>query len=689
MRVPAFVGVVELTGVARGGRRVQLTGSSRGKPAAVVLSGDLLEFFELDFRSGKLVSKATASFKGLSLGGVRIERKGDELAVSVGGRELRGEGFLESLETETYFTVCSKSTCLAGVGDLVDGVLKVYEIPRKKLGVKEGAPKVHIGRGLLTVIGRETTVAVSYHGVEVVPGYFKAVASCSSGIYLLDREGFLVRLYGGILNVVGKVHPELQASCIDGGVVVADAAGVRLAVGGAFTLATRERARRISSRGDTVVVEHPEGLVRILKGGATYILASPTLRSCVAVEGGAVCATDEVALLLDPGTAQEVYANFLSTETSSSRYVELRLRPWYPGCRYVVTPRLVEVIHEVVDGGSLKLLMCPRIPGWEGFVKVDVICPTHTHSVRELVRSGKVEVREIRYKALYRAEVGRLVGTESSNCYGVLVLELESKHPIPIPLKVLVQGVEEPRIELSSVELEPGSNTVLVKFLGSCSGGSSAHVTLLGSRGEELWEILTVGYSPPEHVVVDSEVAMEPVIVENGSKSLLRAPGSYIEVVCFDGKRFGGYDDVVASDCREPAVVKVRREVRAFDRVFEVERAKVFSPSREKCFQSSGRVSAGGFYTDCSTFVVGVDPKALAKVEYSGRYVVALYLSGARVAEIPLDIPQLVAGLAISYGGVLLKLNEENLLPSALRVAHEVASSLAERVYSGSPLGVR
>ncbi len=651
MMVPAFVGFAELTNVAREGRRFLLTRSSRGKPAAVALSGDLLEFLELDFKSGKLVGKATVSFRGLSFGGIRIEREGNELTVSIGSRELRGEGFLKHLETETYFIVCSKSTCLAGIGDLVDGVLKVYDIPRKKLGVKDGVPKVHIGRGLLTVLGRETTVAISYHGVEVVPGYFKAVASCSSGVYLLDREGFLVRLYSGVLNVVGKVYSELQASCIDGGVVVADAAGVRLAVGGAFTLATRERARRISSHGDTVVVEHPEGLVRILRRGATYILASPTLRSCVAVEGGVVCATDEVALLLDPGTAQEVYADFLSTETSSSRYVELKLWPWYPGCRYVVTPNLVEIVHEVVDGGSLKLLMCPRIPGWEGFVKVDVICPTHTHSVRELVKSGKVEVREVRYKALYRAEVGRLVGTESSNCYGVLVLELESDYPIPIPLKVLVQGVEKPRIELSSTELEPGSNMVFVKFLGSCRGDSSVHVTLLGSRGEDLWEVLTVGYSSPEHVVVDSEVAVEPVVVEDGSRSLLRAPGSYVEVMCFDGRRFGGYDEVVASDCREPAVVKVRREVKVFDRVFEVERAKILSPSREKCFQSSGRVSAGGFYTDCSTFVVSVDPKALAKVEYSGRYVVALYLSGVRVAEVPLDVSQLVTGLAVSYGG--------------------------------------
>jgi len=685
MKVPALVGAVELADVVRGGRRFHLTRSSRGTPAVVALSGDSLEFFELDFRAGKLVSRTSTSLERLSLGGVSVERREGGLMVSVGSRELRGEGFLESLETEVYFVVCGGSTCLAAVGDFVDGELKIYDIPRKRLGVKEGVPRAYLGRGLLTILGKEVTFAVSQHGVEVIPGHFKAVASCSSGVYLLDKEGFLVRLYGGVLSVVGKVYPELQASCIDGGIAVADTTGVRLAVGGALTLATRERARRVSSYGDTVVVEHPGGLFRVLKGGSTYVLTSPTLKSCVAVDGGVVCATDEVALLLDPGSAQEVYAKFLSTEASGSRYVELRLGPWYPGCRYSVSPKLVEVVHEVVDRDSLRLLMCPRVPGWEGFVKVDVVCPTHTFSVRELVRSGRVEVKELRYKALFRASTGRLVGTEDSNCYGILELDLESEYPAPVLLKVLVRGVKEPQAELSSAEVKPGLNTLLVKFLGSCSEGEPVHVTLLGSRGEDYWEMLTVGYSPREHVVTDIDVSAEPVVVEEGSRSLLIASGSYIELTCFNGTRFSGYNEVVVSGCREPAVVKVRKEVRAFDRVFEVERARVLSPSREKCLQSFGRVSSGGFYADCSMYVVEADLKALAKVEYSGRYTTALYLGGAKAAEVPLDIPQIVTGFAISYGGALIRLTGRDLMWLVLRTAHGVASWLAGKVYNVNP----
>lgn len=681
MRVPAVVGSIGLAELARGDRRTLLTKSIRGVPVLVALSGGSLEFFELDFRMGRLISKTSTGPEGLSLGGVRVERVGREFAVSVGGRELRGEGFLKILETEVYLVVCGRSVCLVGIGDLADGILKVYDIPKRRLGVREGIPKVYVGRGLITVLGREATYAVSHQGVEVVPGHFRAVASCSSGVYLIDKENFLVRLIGGVLSVVGRVQPEVQASCTDGGVVVADATGVRLAMGGALTLVTRERARRVTSQGATIVVEHPERVSRIIRGGVTYVLTSPMLKSCVAVEEGVVCITDELALLLDPNATQEVYAKFLSTETSSDKYVELVIGPWYPGCRYSLSPRVVEVVREVVDGYGLRLAVCPDIPGWEGFVRVDVICPTHTYSTRELVRSGRVEVREVRYKALFRADAGRLAGTESSNCYGILELDLESNHPVPIPLRVLVQGVKEPQVELSRAEIKPGPSTLLVKFLGNCSREELVYVTLLGSRGEEIWEVLTIGYSPQEHVVVDSGVGMEFAVIEEGSRSIIRALGGYVELMCFNGNRLSGRDEVVVSGCSEPAVAKVRREVKVLDRVFEVEKTRVLSPSWEKCLQSFGKVSSGGFYADCSMFILDSNFKALAKVEYLDRYVVALYLGGTRTAELPLDIPQLVTGFAVSYGGALFKLDGGSLLQLTLRVAQDVANLLAMRVY--------
>jgi hypothetical protein len=682
MRVPAVVGSIELAELAGRGRRTLLTRSNRGVPTLVALSGGSLEFFELDFRMGRLLRRASVNPGGLSLGGVRAERVGREFAVSVGSREVRGEGFLDVLETEVYFVVCGGSLCLAGIGDLVDGVLKVYDIPRRRLGTRDGSPKIYVGRGLVTVLGREATYVISHQGVEVVPGHFRAVVDCGSGTYLLDKDNFLVKLSGGVLTVVGRVYPEVQASCIDGGVVVADAAGVRLAVGGTLALVTRDRAKRVTSQGVTIVAEHPEGVFRIIREGTVHVLSSPMLRSCVAVGEGVVCITDELALLLDPSVTQEVYARFLSTETSSDKYVELVVGPWYPGCRYSASPRVVEVVREVVDGGGLRLAMCPEIPGWEGFVRVDVTCPTYTYSTRELIRSGRVEVRGIRYKALFRAAAGRLAGTECINCYGILRLDLESNHPVPIPLRVLVQGVREPRVELSGAEMKPGLSTLQIEFLGNCSKAEPVYVTLLGSRGGELWEVLTVGYSPQEHVVVDSGVDVGFAVVEEGSRSIIKAPGSHIELTCFDGSRFDGRDEVVVSNCREPAVVKVRREVRVLDKVFEIENVRVLSPSWEKCLQGFKRVSSGGFRADCSMFVMESDLRALARVEYSDKYIVALYLGGVRTAELPLDIPQLATGFAISYGGVPLKLSGGDLLKLALRVAHDTASLLDARVRS-------
>ena len=676
MIVPLVTRVVELGGVLGGlgsVDSVELVRSARGRPALKVSRGGSTHLYSLEGEPA-LIASASSPPSTLRVGGVRIEVAGSEVVVATGGREFRGSGVLREDGTLVYFIACRRSRCRAGVLDLVDGLARLYDVDADGLRPAElRGSSVSLGAEGFSVASRSLTVSVSLNGVELLPGFFRFAASCPSGDYLVDREGLLVRVRRGLIDVLGRVYEPASAACLSDGVVVADREGLKVVRYGAYTTVIREAVRELSSFRDVVSVVSRAGLVRILSSRDFYTLDSPSLKSCKSTERGVACLTESAVVFLDPGARAEVAVGVASG--GEEGVAEVSVRPWFEGCRLSVAPRLVGLLEQVVEGGALRARLYPRILGWEGYVRVTVECPTYHRSVEEYVRFGGLELRGVAERHFTVVESGRVWGSGDSNCAGRATLAILSRFPVPIPLEARAVGLEGASVELSKDAVTPGLNEVSVRLIGKCSGDGGILISLRTGPGLlEPNDIATVYFDPAEFEVVRWDPREEVEISEAEQGSVVRAPGSHLRLYCSNGRVFEGRDGISVEGCEEPALLEVTRVVEESGEVFELSSSRVLRDAVRKCLSGtgSGRAFTGGFYADCGKYEAALGEAPRLKVEHGDGYGISVYLGGAKVLEQRLDPVYLLTGLSVALGPGRVEVDWRKVLELALRTALSV-----------------
>lgn len=683
MMVPSVTGVVRLDRVLDGlGRvdEVELARSMLGKPALRVLSGGILYFYALDGEP-RLIAHLDAANPVLRLNDFTVRSENSELSLSTGGRTFRGDGLIRMVGTHTYITVCRRNRCLAGIFDIVDGVAKLYEV-RLPGPISGELRRLDVSTGLsgFSIHDRSSTLAVSVNGVELIPGFFRFIASCPAGDYLVDREGFLVRVRNGILDVVGRMGEIFSAACLSDGIVVADTGGLKTVRYGAYTTVSREAAKEISSFRDVISVVSRTGVVRILCDKNSYTLDSPLLKSCVTTAAGVACLTDDSVIFLDPATPVEVELGVKDGSTTREP-VELMVRPWFDGCRLSIAPKFIAVWDQGVDGGTLRAKIYPRILGWEGRVRVVVECPTYRRVAEEYVRFGKLELERVVEKSVVIAKSGRLLDSADHNCVGKTSLRLLSGFPLPIPVGARVVGVDEARVTLDSRAVAPGSNEISVEFTGICSEERGITVKLeTASEFLEPEEVATVYIDPREFRAIGWGHHDKVEILEAGLRSVIKAPGSSLRLYCLNGSVLEGRDFLTVENCEEPALLELAKIVDVGGRLYELRSSRVLRESVRMCHSGAcGDVAAsGGFYSECGKFEVRLDERLSARIEHEDGYRLSVYLGGAKAFERKFEPIYLVTGLSVRLGASRVWIGWRDVVRLALWTAVMVGRHMGD-----------
>ncbi|MCS7098903.1 MAG: hypothetical protein RMH84_03805 [Sulfolobales archaeon] len=681
MKTPVAVKVIKLSSLLKDigdVEKVELARSTSGKPALKVSASGYTYIYSLVDGTSRRISLGTAD-RPLELGDVAIRRGDGDVVLTVRGKVFRGWGFVDAYETSTYVAVCRRSRCVTGIIDLVDGETKLYSLDVPELRTLSKESVVSVGYGGFSMSGRSVTVSTSVNGVEVLPGFFKYVASCSSGDYLVDREGFLVRVRKSSLGVVGKVGDVVSAACVGDGVAVASGEGLKIVRYGAYTTILGEVVREVSSHKDVVSIVNRSGLVRVLSRKNSYTLDSPALKTCKLTTAGLACLTEDSVIFLEPEVLADVVVEIRLD--SESGLAELIAKPWFESCRYLVHPRSVAVLKEEVGSGVLRAKLYSKVLGWEGYVRAVVECPTYSKSTEEHVRFGSVEVEELTEKFVAVARYGRLLESRDSNCVGRFTLRLRNPLPVQIPIEVRFDGVENVSSSLSSATVDPGYSSVSARFAGKCLEGKGLLVKLIAKPGfVESDELASVYIDSREFKLVDRNCCEDVEVANDGSRTVIRAVGRYLKLHCLDGKILEGKNVLLVENCEEPALLEVAEVVDVNGELFEFSTSRVLREATRKCLSgaSTSRVHDGGFYSDCSKYEVPLGGGLYAKIEYSGSYKIATYVGGSKLSEVELSSAHLLAGISLSLGTGRVGLWWRDLVEIALRSALAVGSYMRE-----------
>ncbi len=659
---------------------VELLRSAQGRPALRVVSDGSARFYSLD-EEPLLVATIGSPPSVLSVGGVRVEGSGHEVSLTAGGRVFRGSGLVGESGTLAYFIVCRRSRCRAGVVDLVDGLVRLYDVDGLRPADLRGFA-VSAGAEGFSVANRSLTISVSTSGVELLPGFFRFIASCPTGDYLVDREGFLVRVRRGIIDVLGRVVEPVSAACLSDGVVVADREGLKVVRYGAYTTVLKEAVRELSSFRDVVSAVSRAGVVRILSGKDSYVLDSPLLRSCKSTRRGVACLTEDSIVFLDPEVRIEVEVDVAGGNEGEP--VELRVKPWFESCRLSIAPKLIGILDRVVDDGALRARIYPRILGWEGYVRVTVECPTYCRSVDEYVKFGSLELGEVLEKYVAVVKSGRILGSVDHNCLGRTTFRVLSGFPLPVPLRVTATGLEGASVTLSRDVVVPGLNEVSVRLTGKCSGDGGVFVKLTSGPGVvEPEEIATIYIDPGEFRVIEWRPDEEVSISSEGPGSVVRAPDSYLRLYCSNGRTFEGRDSIAVEDCEEPALLDVAKVLSEGGEAFELRAGRVLRDAVRRCLSGSGsaRVVAGGFYADCGKYEVTAGEDLRLRMEYESGYRVSVYLGNARARELRLNPLYLLTGFSVGLGPGRVEVDWRSVFRLALWTALSIGRYVEELVH--------
>ncbi|MEM4866221.1 MAG: hypothetical protein QXZ60_00930 [Sulfolobales archaeon] len=686
MIVPSVISVIRLDKIfdeLGGVDGVELTRSILGKPVIKILSGNNSYFYVLD-REPLRVASLDVSTSELKLRGIVIKSENSELVIGAGGKAFRGSGFIRTLGTIVDLIVCKRSKCLVGILDVVDGITKLYEIDSVRLDPREiRSLCVSTGFGGFSVSNKSLTLSVSINGIELIPGFFKFVVSCPTGDYLVDRDGFLVRVRNGILDVIGKVSDTVSAACVSDGIVLADREGLKVVKYGAYTTVLKESVKEVSSFGDIISVVNRAGLIKILSSRSSFTLDSPLLRSCVSTSAGIACLTEDLIVFLDPFVPVDVDVKVYERSDGEGP-IELVVKPWFDGCRFSISPRFVAILGQKVVAGVLRALICPRTLGWEGYIRVRVECPTYYRVVEEYIRFGKPELTDVVSKSLTIAKSGKLLSNVNHNCLGRVTLRVSSRVPVPIPIKVEVAGVGESNVVLSSSTINPGLNEISIKFTGKCLEKNEVLVKLIaGSEFFDPEEIAAIYLDPREFKHVEKDYKEKIEVLEAMSKSVIKAPSHFLRLYCMNGNTFEGNDYILVENCEEPALLELVKIVKVDDESFELNSSKVFRDAIQKCLREVylDRAVSGGFYADCTKYDVAISEKLHVKIEHEGDYLFAIYIKGKKILERKLEPVHLVTGFSVSFGASRVGLNWRDLVLLALKTGLTVGYRVKEVVY--------
>ncbi|MEM1681254.1 MAG: hypothetical protein QXM78_00420 [Sulfolobales archaeon] len=686
MMIPSVTSVIRLDKIfdeLSSVNGVELTRSTLGKPVLKIQSGDNYYFYVLDREPHRVVSLGVSTSE-LKLRDIVVKSENSELVISAGGRVFRGSGFIRTLGTTVYLIACKRSKCLAGILDVVDGVTRLYEIDSVRLDLREIRNLgISTGFGGFSVGNKSLTLSVSVNGIELIPGFFKFVVSCPTGDYLVDRDGFLVRVRNGVLDVLGKVSNIVSAACVNDGIVLADLEGLKVVKYGAYTTVLKEAIKEVSSFSDVISVVNRAGLIKILNGRSSFVLDSPLLRSCVSTSIGVACLAEDLVAFLDPLVPTEVEVEVYDGGGREG-LIELFVKPWLDGCRFSILPRIAALWEQKVVAGVLRALIYPRTLGWEGYVKVKVECPTYYRVVEEYVKFGKLELTDVVSKSLAIAKSGKLLSNVNHNCLGQVTLRIASRVPIPVPIKVEVVGVGDSNVILNNNTINPGLNEVSIKFSGKCLEKNEVLVKLIAdSEFFDPEEIATIYLDPREfkHVEKDYEEKIE--VFETRSKSVIKAPSHYLKLFCMNGNTFEGYDYLLVENCEEPALLELTRVMKVDDESFELSSSKVFRDSIRKCLHEAylNRAVSGGFYADCIKYDVAMSEKLHVKIEHEGDYLLVIYLEGKKIFEQKLEPIYLVTGFSVSIGASKVGLDWRDVVWLTLKAGLSVGCHMREVVY--------
>ncbi|MCX8184595.1 MAG: hypothetical protein RMI56_06970 [Sulfolobales archaeon] len=680
MKVPLVTRVVRLSEVLRelgAVEKVELAGSTSGKPVLKISSGNSIYIYTLTEEPRRVVSFSTSS-KALKIGDISIERENREVMLSFGGRVFRGIGFIDIYGTSIYVAACSRSKCVTGVLDLVDGLTKLYSLDMPELRLLDlRSTSISIGYGGFSISSKSVTISASVSSVEVLPGFFRYIASCASGDYLIDRDSFLVRVRKNSLDILGRVNEVISAACVSDGIAIADREGLKIVRYGAYTNVMREAIREVSSHRDIISIVSKSGLVKVLSRKNAYTLDSPALKSCKLTTEGLACLTEDSVIFLDPETLIDVVAEVHID--SESGLVELVAQPWFEQCHYLITPKIVAVLREEVVSGVLHAKLYPKVLGWEGYVRAIVECPTYSRSIEEFAKFGRIELDELTEKLVTIARFGRVFGSKNSNCVGRLKLRLRSRFPVQIPFEVRFEGVEDIDVKISSTFVDPGLSDFTIRFTGRCSENRGVYTKLVAASGlVEPEEIASVYIDPREFRVIDRSYHNDVEIVDSEYSTTIKALGGNLKLYCLNGERFEGGDSLLVKNCEEPALLEVVKTDAVDSELFEFSLSRILRGTVQKCFSEAvnERAVSGGFYADCSRYETTSNKDLDMKIEYSNNYKVATYLGGSKLSEAELDPVYMLTGISVDLGVGRVRLHWRELVELSTKTALAIGKYL-------------
>jgi len=665
---------------------LRLIKSLRGVPVLKLEDRDSIRLYAFNENGILDVKTVNTPMKELSLGDISIEARNREVVIRSGKGEFRGVGFLKLFGTSAYYLTCRQNNCLAGISDLIDGVVRLYQLRVDGLRPSDmEAVDVSICHGCFSVGGKLFTLYVSAHTAEVLPGLFKLVASCPGGDYLVDKDGFLVRVRKGLLDVLGRFNDVVAATCLSYGLAVADREGLKIVEYGAYTTVFRDSICDLSSHQDVVVATNRSGLVKIMAGENFYALDSPLLNTCEATSEGTVCLAGSYIIFLDPHSPRKVEVVLHEVGSGRKGIFELVATPWYESCHYSISPKIVEVLESTYRDDTLHLTLYPRALGWEGRVKLLVECPTHCSSVEEYVRSGSVTLEEALERQVVVVESGKLVNSEDHNCAGKVSLRITSLYPLPLKLEAKIHGLEHPEITLSQDRILPGHNEISITFSGRYRGREKVAVELFsGLDPAELEQVATV-YIEPEHVIeVKPKLNEEMRIMSSEASTTIVLPESYLKLYCSNGTVLEGLGSIHVENCEEPALLQAKKNIDVSGFIFDVNTLKIFRGVTEECVRSpaSEKIAKGGFYVNCGKLRALASYLISSKIEYDDSYKLSIYVNSSKILEKKLESWHLIAGLISDVAGTSnVLVSWRNVIEQSIRFASVVGGLLGEVVY--------
>ncbi len=685
-RVQKVLKVESIVGELKPGSEVHLTKSLRGVPVLRLEDRGLKHLYAFSGDGVLTVKPVSTAMKELNLGDIGVEVRDKNVVIRSGKVEFQGIGFLKLFETSAYYLSCRQNTCLAGISDLVDGVVKLYQLKVDGLRPSDiETADVSLCRGCFSVGSKLFTLYVSTYTAEVLPGSFKLLASCPSGDYLIDRDGFLVRVRKGLLDILGKFNDVVAATCLSYGLVVADREGIKIVRYGAYTTISRDSIYDLSSHHDVITAVSKSGLVKIVADGNFYTLDSPLLKTCKATSEGVACLAENYVILLDPHSPRRVETKLREISSKEIGLFEFTATPWYESCRYSITPRIIEVLERNYKDDALYLTLYPRILRWEGRIKLHIECPTHHSLVEEYVRSGGVTLEEVVGKQVVVVESGKLVNSGNHDCAGNIILSVSSLYPLPLQLEAKVYGLESPAITVSQGRILPGHNKVSIRFSGKYIDGEKLVIELhAGLDPEELEQVGTV-YIEPEHILrIKPRLNDDLRVTSSDTSSTIALPGSHLKLYCSNGAVIEGFSSIHVENCEEPALLQAVKNIEINGFVFETTMLKIFRDTAEECVNSlaSEKIVNGGFYANCGSLKASANCSIFAKVEYNDSYRLSLYVCSSKILEKELEDRHIITGLITDVAGIgSLLVSWRNLIEMLTRLALIVGGVLGEVVY--------